>query len=97
MLDVVGIVCVMVLTRFQLASTAFTVTVTAEPADCAVGDPVLPLPVSGAAASPGIYTLSLHDALPILVVALPVFDVSGPALVSLAVTVCDAAVLNVTE
>src|SRR2546429_594906 len=39
-------------TTFQVASTAFTVTVTAAPAVCAVGAPVLPLTVPGAAVSP---------------------------------------------
>jgi len=39
---------------FQLESTAFTVTVNAAPAVCAVGAPVRPDPVAGAFSSPGI-------------------------------------------
>src|SRR5437899_429468 len=45
-----------VVTLFQYASTAFTVTVNDDPADRALGLPVLPLPlldVPGAAVSPG--------------------------------------------
>ena len=57
-LEVTAIVSVMVLIRFQLASTALTVTVTAVPAVCAVGVPVLPVRVPGAAVSPGINTWS---------------------------------------
>ena len=41
------------LTRFQLASTALTVTLKAVPAVCGSGVPVLPLAVPGAAVSPG--------------------------------------------
>ena len=40
-------------TKFQLASTALTLTVKALPAVCAEGAPVLPLAVPGAAVSPG--------------------------------------------
>src|SRR5207247_10141922 len=43
----------LVLSRFQFASTALTVTVNAVPAVSAVGVPVLPVAVPGAAASPG--------------------------------------------
>ncbi len=41
------------LIRFQFASTALTVTLKAVPALCALGVPVLPLAVPGAAVSPG--------------------------------------------
>ena len=51
--------CVTVFTRFQLASTALTITPSPVPATCVVGVPVLPLPVPGAALSPGINTCSL--------------------------------------
>ena len=44
---------VTVLTRFQFASTALTVTVNAVPAVLAVGVPVLPVAVPAAAVSPG--------------------------------------------
>lgn len=49
-------VSVLALTRFQLASTARTVTASATPTVCAVGLPVLPVAVPGAAVSPGIRT-----------------------------------------
>src|SRR5258708_39537432 len=48
--------------KFQLASTALTVTVKAAPAVCAVGAPVLPLAVPGAAVSPGTSNWSLARA-----------------------------------
>src|SRR5436309_2769478 len=50
-----------VVTLFQYASTAFTVTVNDDPADRALGLPVLPLPlldVPGAAVAPGIKSCS---------------------------------------
>lgn len=47
------IVSVALLTRFQFASTAFTVTLKGLPPFCAAGVPVLPEAVPGAAASPG--------------------------------------------
>src|SRR3954449_11012243 len=50
---VIAIVSVEV-TGFQLASTALTVTVKLEPAVCALGAPVLPVPLPGAAVSPGV-------------------------------------------
>ena len=43
----------LVLTTFQLASTALTVTEKAVPATCAEAVPTLPLAVPGAAVSPG--------------------------------------------
>src|ERR1051325_8383174 len=42
-----------VFTTFQFASTAFMVIASGAPADCAVGVPVLPVVVPGAAVSPG--------------------------------------------
>jgi hypothetical protein len=55
-LDVMAIVGV-VLTTFQLSSTAFTVTFKEVPAVWGVGGvPVLPVGVPGAAVSPGIRT-----------------------------------------
>src|SRR5439155_1513794 len=50
-----------VVTLFQYASTAFTVTVNDDPADRVLGLPVLPIPlldVPGAAVSPGIQSCS---------------------------------------
>ena len=52
-LDVSVTVSVTLVTMFQLASTALTVTLKAVPAVCAEGEPVLPLAVPGAAVSPG--------------------------------------------
>src|SRR6266853_4643331 len=51
-----------VLTTFQLASTAFTVTLNGVPAVCALGVPVLPLTVPGAAVSPGTNICSFTKA-----------------------------------
>src|SRR6266850_7748546 len=48
-----------VLTRFQFASTAFTVIVNGALAVSADGVPVLPVPVPGAAVSPGTRSCSL--------------------------------------
>ena len=85
-LDVIVTVWVL-LTRFQLASTALTVTVTGEPAVCVVGVPVLPLTVPGAAVSPGIKTCSLAAAATLTGVNAPVLSVRGDTFVSVAVTV----------
>src|SRR5882724_2107414 len=52
-------VSAMVLTRFQLASTALTVTLNGVPAACGLGVPILPLAVPGAAVSPGTSNWSL--------------------------------------
>src|SRR2546430_17404446 len=62
-------VSVMLVTRFQLASTALTVTVKAVPAVRAVGAPVLPLAVPGAAVSPGTNSCSLVKAAAFTVMA----------------------------
>ena len=51
--EVMPAVSVIVLTRFQLASTALTVTLKALPAVWAEGVPVLPVALPGAAVSPG--------------------------------------------
>ena len=53
---------VTVLTTFQLASTAFTVTLKVVPAVSAPGVPVLPVPVPGAAVSPGVRSWSFVNA-----------------------------------
>ena len=49
----IAITSVTLVIRFQKASTALTVTLRAVPALCAVGVPVLPEAVPGAAVSPG--------------------------------------------
>jgi len=51
--EVIVTVLVALLTRFQLASTTFTVTLNGVPAVSTVGVPVLPVVVPGAAVSPG--------------------------------------------
>jgi hypothetical protein len=94
-LEVIATVCVTDETRFQFASTAFTVTVVALPAVCAVGVPVLPVALPGSAVSPGSSTCSF--------VAVPAFTVTdadvpavrGDPFWSVAVTVHEPAVLNV--
>ena len=74
-LDVIAIVWLTVLTRFQLASTALTVTLTAVPTICVVGVPVLPVEVPGAAVSPGIDTCNLLAVPALTVVPDPVLAV----------------------
>src|SRR6266536_4329099 len=49
-------------TRFQLASTALTVTLNAVPAARAVGVPLLPVAVPGAAVSPGTSNCNFTNA-----------------------------------
>ena len=51
----------LVLTTFQLASTALTVTLNAVPAVSAVGLPVLPVELPGDAVSPGTSSCSLAN------------------------------------
>src|SRR5712691_6027368 len=85
------------LTRFQLASTAFTVTLKEEPAVCALGEPVLPEAVPGAAVSPGISSWSFVKAPALIVVDGLVFAVFAPSVMSVAVNVFDPAVFAVTE
>src|SRR5438093_8153008 len=55
-------VCVTLLTTFQLASTALIVTLKAAPEVRAVGVPVLPVAVPGAAVSPGTSNCSFTNA-----------------------------------
>src|SRR5216117_2501199 len=55
-------VCVTLLTTFQSASTALTVTLKAAPELRAVGVPVLPVVVPGAAVSPGTSICSFTNA-----------------------------------
>src|SRR5438045_1601090 len=60
---------VILVTRFQLASTALTVRLKAAPAVCVLGVPVLPLAVPGAALSPGKSSCSLANAPALTVIA----------------------------
>ena len=84
------------LTTFQLASTALTVALNDEPAVCAEGAPVLPVPVPGAAVSTGIRICSLAKAPALMVVDGLVFAVMPPFVMSVDVTVAVPDVLAVT-
>ena len=64
--------------EFQLASTALTVTLNEPPAVCAVGVPVLPVAVPGAAVSPGSRIWSFANAPALIVVDGLVFAVFAP-------------------
>src|SRR6266568_2985660 len=75
--EVIPAVSVLVLTRFQLASTALTVTLNAVPAVRAVGVPLLPLRVPGAALSPGIRICSFVKALALTAMAGLVLPLAG--------------------
>src|SRR5207248_1976910 len=83
-------------TRFQLASTALTVTLKEVPAVRAEGLPVLPVALPGSAVSPGISSCSFAKVPALTVVDGLVLAVLVPSLASVAVTVLAAAVLRVT-
>src|SRR5438309_1628900 len=59
----------LVLTRFQFASTALTVTLKAVPAIWEVGAPVLPLVVPGDSDSPGLSNCNFTKAPALIVIA----------------------------
>ena len=59
--EVISTVSTMPVTTFQLASTALTVRLNEVPAVCAVGEPVLPVVVPGAADSPGANNCSFTN------------------------------------
>ena len=94
--DVIATVSVPVLTTFQLASTALAVTLNAVPAVRAVGVPVLPLPVPGAAVSPGNKSCNFTKAAALTVIELLVLAVLLGSGMSLAVTVRPPVVFKVT-
>src|SRR5437773_2618158 len=94
--EVIPTVSVMVVTGFQLASTALTVTLNGVPEVCAVGVPVLPVAVPGAAVSPGTSTCSFAKAPALTVMDGLVLALLLPSVTSVAVKVSEAAVLNVT-
>ena len=83
-------------TAFQLASTALAVTLKAVPVDCAVGVPVLPVAVPGAAVSPGARICSLANGPTATVMLGEVFAVLVPSVMSLAVRVFVPTLRNVT-
>jgi len=87
---------VTVLTTFQLASTPLTVTLKAVPAVCAVGVPVLPVVVPGAAVSPGAINCSFTNAPALMAIAELVLAVLVPSVMSVAVAVRLPAVFMVT-
>src|SRR5438034_1072346 len=75
--DVTPTVCVTVGTRFQLASTALTVRLNGVVAIWALGVPVLPVAVPGAALSPGTSSCSFTN-VPGLTVTLPLVPEVNP-------------------
>src|SRR5436190_2645937 len=84
------------LTGFQLASTALTVTLNDAPALCAVGVPDLPIALPGAAVSPGTSNCIFTKAPALTVMDGLVLAVLVPSIRSEAVKVCEPAVLSVT-
>lgn len=84
------------LTMFQLASTALTVRLTVVPAVWAVGVPVLPEVVPGAAVSPGRRTCSFVKAPALTVMAGLVLAVRAVLVTSEAVRVADPLFEKVT-
>src|SRR5438105_563664 len=95
-LEVIPAMSLIVLTKFQLASTALTVTVKGVPAVWAVGVPVLPLPVPGAAVSPGTSSCNFTSAPAFTGIAGLVLAVLVPSVLSVAAIVRPPAVLSVT-
>src|SRR5204862_16777 len=94
--EVIPFVCVTLVTTFQSASTALTVTLKAVPAERAVGAPVLPVAVPGAATSRGSRICSLVTAPALTVMDGLVLEVLVPSVMFVAVTVQLPAVLLVT-
>src|SRR5439155_641334 len=78
----------LVLTRFQLASTALTVTVKAVPAVWAVGVPLLPVELPGTGASPGARICSLVNVPTLTVIVGLVLALLLPSSTSVPVNVC---------
>ena len=95
-LEVIPTVSATVFTRFQLASTALTVTLKESKGYCTVGVPVLPLTLPGDAVSPGTSNCSLAKAPATTVTLELVLAVSVPA-ASVAVVVRVPAVLKVKD
>src|SRR5256885_2053468 len=94
--EVMPAVSVMLVTRFQLASTALTVTLKAAPAVCAVGAPVLPVALPGEAVSPGARICNLVNAPTFTVMGGLVLAVWVRSVLSVAVIVGVPTVLRVT-
>src|ERR1051325_4527266 len=87
---------VTLVSAFQQASTALTVTLNDAPAVCADGVPVLPLALPGEAVSPGTSNCNFANAPTPTEIAGLVFAVFVPSVMSLAVKVRLPAVLSVT-
>ena len=85
-----------VLTTFQFASTALTMTLKTVPAVCAEGVPLLPVAVPGAAVSPGTSSCSFTNVPELTVIDGLVLELLEPSVTSLAVTVALPAVMSVT-
>src|SRR5262249_40559415 len=96
-LEVIPTVSETPLTKLKFASTAFTVTLNAAPAVWAVGVPLLPVGVPGAAVSPGARICSLVKAPGFTATAELVLDGIVGCVTSDAVTVALPAVFSVTE
>ena len=95
-LEVMPTASATLVTTFQLASTALTVTLKAVPAVRAVGVPVLPRLVPGAAVSPGTSNCSFVNAPELTGMAELVLAVLLPSVTSVAVTVWLPPVMRVT-
>src|SRR5436309_5431211 len=93
---VIPTVSLTLLSRFQFASTALTVTLKGTPAACAVGVPSLPGAVPGAAVWPGARICNLANAPAFTEIAGLVLLVIVPWVTSEAVTVALPAVLKAT-
>ena len=95
-LEVSPTVSVTLVTRFQSASTARTVTLKELPAVSAVGVPILPVAVPGAAVSPGANSCNFTNAPALTGIEELVFGALPPSEISEAVTVALAPVFRVT-
>src|SRR5260370_21014538 len=93
--EVMPTASVALVSRFQLASTALTVTLKAVPAVCAMAAPVLPVALPGAAVSPGARTCSFARVPMFTPIAGLVFAVMPECVMSDAVIVPVPAVLRV--
>ena len=95
-LELMPTVSTTLVSRFQLVSTALTVTLNTVPAVCEAAVPVLPLLDPAAAVSPGTKSCNLANAPALTEIEGLVLAVLVPSLMSLAVTVRLPAVLSVT-
>src|SRR5438046_2384980 len=93
--EVIATVSVTLVSGFQLASTALTVTLKAVPAVCAIGVPVLPVGVPGALVSPGTSNCNFANAPELTVMDALVLEVLDPSVMLVAVAVALPTVLSV--